>query len=292
MRVTERGMSRTVLNDLMANRGRLSRIQEQMSSGSRINRPSDDPGGTVTLMRVTSSLSEIDQYQSNISLGRERLNSTEAVLAEASDAVNRLRELAVRGATGSMPDASLNALGQEVSEIFEHLLSLGNTEHVGRYLFSGNQTDTRPFEVDPTGGILYHGDEADMTRRIGPGIEVPLNINGEATFRDVLESAASIRDALFAGEQGQVDQSLDALDGAQDTLLDERSQVGSRMNRLDMSENRLEDLKISLTRVLSETGDVDMAEAIMDLNLTERAYQVALATGARILPQTLLDFLR
>ncbi len=296
MRISERGMTRTILTDLMMNRSRLDRLHEQLSSGKRINRPSDDPGGTVTTMQINGALSELEQFRSNISLAAEWLNSTESVLAETSDVINRLRELSVRGATDTMSEAALGATAEEVSEITDHLLSLANTKHVGRYIFAGYRTDAEPFSLGAT-GFEYAGDHGAIMRQAGPGVEVQVNVpgdqgDGDGFFVDLLETASRIRDGLFAGDTAAVNDELDALDRSGEDILAIRAQVGSRVNRLQMSENRLEDMKISLTRTLSETADVDMAEALMELTLVERAYNVSLATGARILPQTLLDYLR
>ncbi len=304
MRISERGMTRTVLTDLMSNRSRLERLHEQLSSGSRINRPSDDPGGTVTYMNIESTLSELEQFRSNTSLARDWLNATESALNETTDLVHRLRELGVRGSTDTMPQESLDALAEEVSEIVDHLMAVANTRHVGRYIFGGYRTEAAPFHwvEDPVPGnhVSYSGDDGLITRRVGPGVEIQVNVPGDLQvggadggfFDNLLNTAADMRDALFAGDADGLDAGLGELDANQDEILAVRSQVGSRANRLDMSENRLEDMRISLTRVLSETADVDVAEAIMHLSMTERAYQVTLATGARILPQTLLDYLR
>jgi len=299
MRVTERGMTRTILTDLMANRGRLERLHEQLSSGSRINRPSDDPGGTVTAMQITSTLSEIEQFRSNASMARDWLSATESVLSETGDASNRLRELAVSGATDTMPQESLDAMADEVSEIRDHLFALANTQHVGRYIFGGYRTDEQPFVHDAgeEPPFVYQGDDGRITRQVGPGVEVQVNVtgeegSGEGLFPDLLGTAAEVEDALRAGDKDSLNAAIEELDLRQDEALSLRSRVGSRVNRIEMSEGRLEDLKISLTRAYSETADVDMAEAIMELSMTERAYNVSLATGARVLPQTLLDYLR
>ncbi len=300
MRISESGMVRTVLRDIMGNRDRLSGLHQQLSSGSTINRPSDDPGGTATVLQVESNLSEIEQFDANCSLAEEWLGATESVLAEATDSVNRLRELAVGGAGDSLPAESMEALGREAEEITDHLLSLANTRHAGKYIFAGHQTSLqegeRPFALDydeeQNVQVQYSGDSGQMMRQVGPDVSLQVNIPGEEVFSDLLQTAAHIRDDLLADDSEAVAGRLQELDEKQDDLLSVRAQVGGRMNRLDMSRERLEDIKIFLRRVVSDTADTDMAEAIMQLSATERSYQVALATAARILPTTLLDYLR
>ncbi|MFW5896488.1 MAG: flagellar hook-associated protein FlgL [Bacillota bacterium] len=301
MRISERGMTRNVLSDLMANRTRLSRLQEQLSSGSRINRPSDDPGGTMRVMQIKSTLEEIEGFRSNASAAHDWMSATESTLAEISDVVQHVRELAVRGSTDALPQESRDALADEVTESLDHLFSLANSQHVGRYLFGGYKSDEAPYGGDAGTGFTYSGDSGSITRKIGPDVEIQMNVPGTwgATAEDapgflekLLNTTAQVRDDLSSGDLDAVNDGIVDLDERQDEVLSARSSLGSRMNRLQMSENRLEDMDLSLKRMLSETADVDIAEAVMNLNMTERAYNVTLATGARILPQTLLDYLR
>ncbi len=292
MRVSESGMVRTVLRDIMQNRQRLSELHQQASSGTRVRRPSDDPGATATVMQGNSTLSEVEQFESNSSMADEWLSATESVLSEATNSVHRLKELAVRGAGGSMPESSLEALGKEAEQITDHLRSLANTRHGGRYIFSGFKTDTEPFSLN--GGDLedYGGDNGEMIRQIGPDVDLQVNLAGDEVFEDLLDAAVEITKALDTGDSAELQVQMGELDDAMDQLLSARSEVGGRMNRLQLSQQRLEDMKIFMNKVISDASDVDMAEAIMNLSATERSFEVALATAARILPNTLLDYLR
>lgn len=291
MRISENGIVRTVLNDLMINRDRLSDLQQQLSSGARINRPSDDPGGTVTVMQARSTLAEVDQFRTNALIGEDWLRAAESVLGEVSDAVNRLRELAIRGAGDSLAEGSRYAMSQEIEGIAEHLLSLANTRHAGRYLFAGHRTRTEPLSVQGD-EIVYSGDDGSLLYEVGPGIRLTVNVPGDRVFMDILQTALSVGDAVFAGDIPEINHLLEDIDAAEDEVLAVRAELGGRMNRLELSRRRLEETELSMTRLISYTRDADMAELLMRLATAEQAYQVSLATGARILPPTLLDYLR
>lgn len=291
MRISENGMVRTVLADLMANRNHLSSLYEKLSSGSRINRPSDDPGGTVTVMQVRSNLSEIRQFRTNTTAAMDLLSAAELALSEVSETINHLRELALRGSSDTLPDESMHSLAETAEGLVDHLLSLANTRHAGRYLFAGHQTRTLPFSIEDS-TVQYAGDEGVMVHEVGPGIQMAMNVPGDGVFNDVLEVALGIRDALRAEDSQAVSEQLDAVDAAGDAVLMVRAELGGRINRLELGKNRLEEMEVSLTRVMSETADVDMAEMVMHLAMAEQAYQTSLATGARILSPTLLDYLR
>ncbi len=314
MRVTENAMTRTVLNDVMGNRGRLSHLQEKLSSGYDINRPSDDPGGTSSTMQLTSTLSELDQFKSNSDRAHDWLAATESALNESTDTVGRVRELTVQAASGSLSEQSYEGIREEVDALTEHLVSLGNSRHSGRYLFSGHQTDEAPYDIDELwkeldeaddpedlgdrlanlddGGGMFRGDEGTMTVEVGPGVELDINVSGAEAFDDIIETCLLLRKALEDPEENEIGEYLSDIDDAKDEILSARSRMGGRMNRLELNENRLEELDESVQRVLSETRDADIAEVVMHLATAERAYHTSLATGARILPQTLLDHLR
>ncbi len=292
MRISENGMVRTVVNDLMSNRSRLSDLQEQLSSGSIINRPSDDPGGTATVMQLRGTLSELDQYKSNADYAHDWLAATESALNEATETLDRVRELAVQGASETLGDDSLYGIAQEVAGLKDHLISLANTRHSGRYIFAGYDTRNAPVEVDADGEIVQSYDLGPMMYEVGPGIRMQINVSGERVFSGLLELVGELEEALLVGEHGQVGDMLEDLDAEKDRLLAVRAEMGGRMNRLELSENRLEELELSVRRVMSNTRDADVAELVMHLATAERAYQTSLAAGARILPQTLLDFLR
>lgn len=219
------------------------------------------------------------------------MTAAELALNEVSSAVNQLRELALQGSNDTLPDESLYALGQIAEGLVDHLLSLANTRHAGRYLFAGHQTRTQPFSIEDS-VVSYAGDHGIMVHEVGPGIQMSMNVPGDGVFNDVLDVALGVRDALLDADSEAVSQQLDALDAASDVILTVRAQIGGRINRLELGRNRLEEMEISLARVMSETADVDMAEMVMHLAMAEQAYQTSLATGARILPPTLLDYLR
>lgn len=284
-------MVRTVLNDLMINRDRLATLQQQLSSGFTINRPSDDPGGTVTVMQARSTIAEIEQFRTNALLGEDWLRATESVLNEVSDALSRLRELAIRGAGDTLPDGSRYAVGQEIEGIVDHLLSLANTRHAGRYLFAGHHTRTEPMSLEGD-EIVYAGDDGALEYEVGPGIRLTVNVAGDRVFMDMLDTGLSVGDAVREGNNEEIDGLLEEIDAAEDEVLAVRAQLGGRINRLELSQRRLEETELSMTRLISHTRDADMAELLMRLANAEQAYQVSLATGARILPPTLLDYLR
>ena len=137
-RITQRLMVERSMTALQTGMGRLGRAQEQLSTGRLINRPSDSPTGANAAMRLREELAAGNQYARNASDGLSWLGRADSTLTSMLDGVRRSRDLMLQGAsTGSTGTDARRALAAEVTQIRESLLSLANTEHLGRPLFGG-----------------------------------------------------------------------------------------------------------------------------------------------------------
>src|SRR4051794_30992883 len=128
MRVTERGISTNSLNNLQRSLGRSSAVQEQLSSGKVINRPSDSPTGTVSALQLRAENRAIQQYSINANDGMAWLDMADTALSSTSTQVNRVRDLVLQGiSTGSASDTSQAALAAEVDALRQSLVGIANT---------------------------------------------------------------------------------------------------------------------------------------------------------------------
>lgn len=289
MRVTTNMLVSQVLSDLREADARRLRVHEQLSSGRRIERPSDDPADVVTALRYRSSLTETGQYIENVGSARDWLDVTESVLRNATNVVQRARELAVTAANSHLAQGSLNAVAEEVSGLRDELIQLGNTSHGERYIFGGYQTTAPPF--DPAGS--YSGDAATISREIGPGVFMGVNLPGNAVFSNALTALGQLVNDLQAGDINAVGGAdLADLDAVLDDMMAFRARVGAKVNHLNLAEYRLQETDASLKRLQSDIEEVDIAETAVNLSVQENAYRVALAAAGRLIQPTLLDFLR
>lgn len=305
MRVTNGMMVDHVMRNLQNNLRRMDRLSEQLSSGRRIQVPSDDPAGAAEALRLQSALGETKQYRQNIEDAVSWMNSTDAALAEMGSALQRARELAVYGSTDSLSNLDRQAIADEVDQLLQHLVQVGNTQHGGRYIFAGQQTLTAPFAATVgavpggVGGALgivsvsYQGDTGTIESEIAPGITMRWNTPGNDVFQPAFDALISLRDNLRSGNSTQISQvDLANLDQAVDSTLRWRADNGAKVNRLEVTKGRLDDLEVNLTKLVSKVEDADIAEVVMQLAQAESVYKAALGTGARIIQPTLLDFLR
>ncbi len=308
MRVTNKMLANHSLSNLYSNMKRLDKINEQLSSGRKILRPSDDPVGTSEIMKLKSSLREIQQHQANVDRGMGYLESVDSALGELHDVLQRGRELAVNGSNGTLDDDSKTAIADEVSQLMDHAMQVGNSAFAGKYMFGYNKTDQPPFSRDTDGNIRFLGEvlitpdggiasgweditPADSGVEIGVGTTLDFRIGGDDAFGSALSALVRLNSQLQT-EGGDVDSVLADFDKASSEVLQWRSEAGAKSKRLEITNNRLDDLVLSTRTLLSKTEDIDVAETIMNLKMEENAYQLALNSGARIIQPTLMDFLR
>ncbi|NLG86586.1 MAG: flagellar hook-associated protein FlgL, partial [Firmicutes bacterium] len=239
------------------------------------------------------------------------LGSTEDALLHAGDIIQRASELAVTGANGSNPQDALNAIADEVDQLLEHMVQIANSSQAGQYLFGGTKTKAvadepyKPFQLlrDTDGNLYvqYEGNNQDRSTEIGAGIEFVYNVTGDEAFGMgsdqktslVFDSLIELSSNLRQGKTGDISSdTIGKLNQALDHLVAQRAEVGAKVNRLEMTQSRLSSANINFTSLLSKTEDLDVAEAIIYLKTQETVYRAALATGARIMQPTLVDFLR
>jgi flagellar hook-associated protein 3 FlgL len=297
LRITQRLMTEHSLNAMQLSMERLSRSQEHLSTGRLINRPSDDPTGTNSAMRMRGQIAANDQYARNASDGLAWMGRTDSTLMTMSDQVNRARELIVRGASeGSLGPQAKEALATEIDQLRESLFSLSNTQHLGRPLFGGTTGGGVAYEKGAQGGITFAGaNDTQIQRTVGDGVEVQINTLGPAAFGgdgsnlfDVLGKAAA--DLRTPGES--VSDDLEALDTIHDKMLTALADVGTRYGRVESALQSIKDATLDMQASLSEVENVDIAKAIVDLQMQEVAYQAALGATARVIQPSLIDFLR
>lgn len=293
MRVTNNMIARNAVNNLNLHLRRQEELHYQLASGKRLRVPSDDPAATSHSMRLHSDLTHTKQYRANIGVALSWLEATDSVLNEVGQALQRVKELAVYGANGVLPQDARDAIAREVDQILEHLVDLANSSHAGLYLFGGHRTTTPPYVLSGGKVSEYQGDTGRRELEIASGVKIAVNVLGSELFDQIFQAVTNLRDALYKGETATVgNQSLAEVEDALDTLLRVRADVGARINRLELADARMQELELNVEQLISDNEDVDLARAIIDLKVAENVYRAALASGARIIQPTLLDFLR
>lgn len=294
MRVTQGMLASNSLRHVSNSYGLLGKYQDQLATGKKITKPSDDPVVAMKGMHYRSNLTEIEQYKRNLSELYLWMDNSEASMDHVSNAMQRVRELVLQGKNGTYEEQDRVAIAREIEQIKKDIVNVANTQLAGRYIFNGTDVSTPPVK-DSTGTeapqVSLNANE--YTIEVSRGIQLKANVNPENLFSQKLfDTLQSIQNTFDGKSSESFDQLLVELDQQMDTMAAERSELGARYNRLEMLESRISLQEVIANRIISDNEDADIERVITDLTTQESVHRAALAVGARIIQPTLLDFLR
>ena len=286
MRVTNTMMADNITASLLRQMKQMYQVQEQIVTGKRINRPSDDPVGMSNVLGYRNTISSLEQYNENISSGKMHIETMDNVLEMIADLLNDAKTIAF----DDDPDMRTN-LAQDVASIREQILDLTNYRINGDYIFSGDATDTQPFDVTGT----YFGDNDTKDIMIGSGHQVAVAADGFDIFQSVTDIFTELTDLetdLIAGISTDIASHIDPLEQAIDQVRNVQAQNAAIYTRLEATENHYNYFKLNMEDLVSSEEDADIAEAIVSFQTQQTAYESTLATSSMILNKSLIDFLR
>jgi len=295
MRVTWGMMLDNMLSGMNLSSAAMIRYQNQLATGKRVQKPSDDPAGVVRILSLRATLDQVETHLSNITQGQQWLAVTEAGLGRAADITAQALDCARRGSSDVLPQAARETIAAEVSELLDALLATANSRHVDRYVFAGTRNRDVPFNFigDPPTGYAYAGDAGRLSWEMEPGVTQQVNVPGESLLGPAMEALISLRDNLLTGDTAAVSSTdMTAIDRAHSVLLTAITDVGAKVRRLDECEAGLTAVRHVVFDQLNRYESVDMAEAIMRLQMAEASYAAAQGATARIIRPTLVDLIR
>jgi flagellar hook-associated protein 3 FlgL len=302
MRITTNMLSDQIINNLNIDLARIADVNKQVSTGKRINQPSDDPLGAQRVVNLNEAIAQIDQYKRNTDYINNWVATSESSLSEVVSSLSRARTLAMRGANdATLSQDELNALADDIDGILKNVLQLSNSTLEGKSIFAGAQTNTESFTAVLAAGeivgVNYNGDSFADQVEIETNEVVNKNIPGNSIFQpgagiDVFSTLINLRDNLRAGNQAAVNASIGELETAHQQVATQVSFLGNKVNRLEITGENLSEKKLGLVKLNSQLADTDMPEAIVRLQTGQDVFSAALQSSSRILDQQrLMDFL-
>ncbi|MFA6451364.1 MAG: flagellar hook-associated protein FlgL [bacterium] len=410
-RVTNMMMTTTFINDIQRNLTKTADLQHQISTGKKVNFPSDDPIGADRILDYRQIIESTTQYIKNVDDADSQASNVDGVLSHMETMLMRVRDLAVK-ASNEAPNNQqmLDAMSKEIDSLINEMVFQSNQKFDGKYLFSGNKTSTTPFvakkyidftyggaavaaggpvtfnmpsstingvtrvseaivdtnsikqidlidaagnrttlaptdyTIDPvtnsitianlpvnlastdrielhfdkTVSVEYKGDTGIKEIEISDGSKVGVSYAGatadassqptvfgkysadgnETASVETFQKLFDLRDRIAkysnvpGGNIQQIMEGIDDVDSIRTNITTIRAEQGGRVNRLELAKNRLNNISISTKDLKSKREDVDMAEAITQMTMAQTIYQACLASGAKIISTTLLDYLR
>lgn len=304
MRITNGHFGLTMLAAQQRTNGTASHIMEQMSSGLRIRRPSDDPVASVQLMLLDRDRTLLKQYRDNIAMVGARLQQNETALSGIQQDLMSAKDLLVQAADGSQSSANINAMAGTLRSVLNNVVTAANARDTdGNFMFSGTLTNTPAIARDNAAAAgarySYAGNTQKQFVTIANGVTEPINVSVDELI-DVLnlldratemasdpavdQNDPATHDALAAA--------LDATSMGIDRMASTIATLGYAQNTLSRFEGKHADLQVSHDQTMATIGGLDYAEAFERLNRYTMVAESSYRVYGRIMQLNPFDILR
>jgi flagellar hook-associated protein 3 FlgL len=293
MRITNLMMLRDAVERMDAGRMRIDAFRRQVASGKKYQQPSDDPATAVAGLQLRSTLETHQAYLTSARTSHDRLIANEQALKEMVDLGTRALNLALQARSDTQGPAERRAIAAEINQMISDAVSIGNREHAGSYIFAGFQVTTQPYTFN---GVVVINNVTDtagpVTHLIEPGHPLTVNVDGNAVLNPFFAALIALRDALNANDMPALESALASLRVATDGVLEARTTNGARQRNVAVTIDRMGRTETDLKSLLSLKEDVNLAEAIANLQQQENVYQAVLQSTRSVIQPSLFDFMR
>ncbi len=294
IRITSGMMSENISNTLMKNSDSLMKAQTVVSTGLKINQPSDDPVSAAAALNYNKTLSSVDQYTRNITQAQTTLNVADSTLSSINNLLTQAKQIALQQVNGTMSADDRKVAASQVKSLLDQFVQLANTKQGANYVFGGRNTTTPPYNAaNPSTG--FQGDDGPISVVIGDGVTMDTHVSGKNAFSGSADPAVvltNLMNGLTSNDTTAISNQLTPLDTAASQVVNTRADVGSTLNRLEATQNYWSSFKLNIQKALSNTEDADMTQAASQLTQQQTAFQASLAVAAKIVQPSLLDFLK
>lgn len=294
MRISTQSQYDGYASRIRETQSRVVEAQMRVQDGKRLHRPSDDPTGLSSVLDIRAYKASVETYRENLARGTGLLKGAEGALAETATGLGRATTLAIAGANSTMDAEGRKAMAAEVDSIRKRLVELGNSRDAdGTYLFAGQKSDKAPFAVDADGNLAYSGDANSILIATDASETTPANVDGAALFQKAYANLTKLRDALEGNDVAALgDLRLAEMQSSKGEVEALRGLVGTRLqsfaSRDATHERRIEDL----TGRAADLEEVDFAEAIIQYQQAQTAYEAALQVTSSASRISLMDYLQ
>lgn len=322
MRITQKNLTRAYLSGLNRNINQLSKSNERLSSGKRINKVSDNVTDAQKALKVRNQLRNNEQFVRNIQSIQNEISAQESSAMQMNEILIDVKELLVKAGSGVNSDSDKLIIANEISQLNKSILQLVNVKTSDRYTFSGLNNEA-PIQVDASGNVLFNGvnvddiletdlDNDSIFIDIGIGLKfdtqvdqssvVQLNTsaihllgygkNGNGTPNNLVSLLNKVVSDLKVGDVSQISEYQKQLSKSVDRVLVQVTDIGTRYAYLENSISRLENEKLNLTDQQNHLESIDYEEETILNKSYDMAYQISLQLGSKVLPLSIFDFMR
>lgn len=298
IRVSDNSTAATFSARVNAQQNRLAILQEQLASGKRINRPSDDANGSEAIIKLKTSQREIEQFQRAAQTAQQKLTATDDTLSGYENLLQRVRTLVTQGLSDTASQTAKNALATEIDSLRTRILDVANSSYNGEYLFGGTRQNASPF--DQTTAAPAATPATAQYIQLEPGTTaVAAGVTAESFLSDatsdIFTDLTNVVNALRgtgneAADRTTLQTTMSRMTIYNDLANTSHTIIGANMNAAELAQENLTAGFQSLSERISGIEDIDFAQTAVKLSETQRNLEATLqATAQR--PRSLFDLL-
>jgi flagellar hook-associated protein 3 FlgL len=321
MRVTNNSLINKFSSSLNTSLTNLNKISEQVSTGMKFQKASEDTAAAIKAFKVRRSITRVQQYQENIKEAQGQLDQTESTLMGIKELVMQAKESLIQGSTGTMSEENKKTVADIFNSLKDQLFKLANTNYAGKFILGGTNTTQAPFTVSD-GKLFYNGQDLnsesitsdDIYIDVGLGLKVDGtgNVNTDTAFsistsgskvlgygidadglpNNLYNLFSDIAKSLEDNDMSKVEKQVNKLSEKADDILVQIANIGERCKFVDFLSERASTDELNLQIKQNDIEAIDRAAAITQYKSTEMTYLAALQMGSKIIESSLFDFLR
>lgn len=268
-------------------------LQQEISTGKRINQPSDDPYGLAQSLTLTAVKNSLTQYNSNLTYAQQFLSESNNALTSINSMVGQAYQLAVTAANSTTDQTARQGMVDQVNQMEQQLVSLANSQGSnGEYIFAGQKTQATPFTV--TGGALvYSGDANNVNVEVGPNQTMTVNTQAGTMFSNLYSQLETFKNDLSSGNVGAISNvDIANLQSSQTAVLQAQGTIGGNLQEVTTltSANNLR--TTDLTSQISNLTDANIAQVATQYQSAQTVYQAAITMAAQVSTLSLASYLQ
>ncbi|WP_041076814.1 flagellar hook-associated protein FlgL [Thermotoga caldifontis] len=295
MRVTDRMTSDRVLYNIQRTIGEIAKLHDQISSGTKVRYPSDDAVLATRSSNLDSRLRELQQYERNVNYVQSVVKGYDTAIQQVSELYQRLRELLVQAANGTLTADQRNAIAREVEQIKQQLIQIANTQVGSDYIFAGLAGSEPPVSEDGKITVKPEALKGRTTVVLGYPLEYGISVKdlfvteGNQSVFELIEMSIK---ALERNDQRFISEvALAGVNYLEKSVSENLAKVGAVQRVVEAAANRITDLNSFMTEHISKERDVDISEAVTKLSMKQAVLNAALKSAANLLRSTLVDYI-
>jgi flagellar hook-associated protein 3 FlgL len=287
--------STTIDTDIQQSEQALQTALQQVSTGKRVNLPSDDPAASAALVQSLNQSAISDQYSANATTALTQTQAADEALSSVTTLLNQAITAGTAGAQSTLTSTQKQAYATEVQGLLTSVVAAANTTVSGVSIFGGTVNGTAAFTANSSGGYTYNGNSDINYVAVGDTLKVQTNVPGNQIFQQsgssVLGSLQQLVTALNSGTSAQIGAATDAVTTALDYVAQQHTIYGNSSNQLTSQETFLSQEQVTLTSQQNSLVGIDTATAAENLAQAETQNSATLEAAAKALPNNLLTYL-